>query len=41
MRLLVVGFPMPEPRIDNYNPFNAPSFFDYDAMVVDLLRSRR
>jgi len=35
MRLLVVGFPMPEPRIDNYNPFNAPSFFDYDAMVVD------
>ncbi|MGD9934764.1 MAG: hypothetical protein AB7T37_13750 [Dehalococcoidia bacterium] len=35
MRLLVIGFPMPEPRIDNYNPFNAPSFFDYDALVVD------
>lgn len=35
MRLLVIGFPMPEPRIDNYNPFNAPSFFDYDAVVVD------
>lgn len=35
MRLLVVGFPLPEPRIDNHNPFNAPSFFDYDAVVVD------
>ena len=35
MRLLVIGFPMPEPRIDNYNPLNAPSFFDYDAVLVD------
>jgi hypothetical protein len=35
VRVLVLGFPLPDPRIDNHNPFNAPSFFDYDAMVVD------
>lgn len=35
MSVLVIGFPLPEPRIDNYNPLTAPSFFDYDAVVVD------
>ena len=35
MRLLVIGMPLPNQRIDNYSFFNAPSFFDYDAMVVD------
>lgn len=27
MRVLVIGFPLPDPRIDNYNVFTAPSFF--------------
>jgi hypothetical protein len=35
MRVLVIGFPLPDPQIDNYNFFSAPSFFDYDALVVD------
>jgi hypothetical protein len=35
MRLLVVGMPLPNQRIDNYSFFSAPSFFDYDAMLID------
>src|SRR3990170_3639122 len=35
MRALVIGFPLPDPQIDNYNFLSAPSFFDYDAVVVD------
>src|SRR3989304_2918418 len=35
MRALVIGFPLPDPQIDNYNFLSAPSFFDYDALVVD------
>jgi len=35
MRLLVIGMPLPNQRIDNYSFFNAPSFFDYDAMLVE------
>ena len=35
MRVLVIGFPLPDPQIDNYNFLSAPSFFDYDALVVD------
>ncbi len=35
MRLLVLGFPLPDPQIDNYGFLSAPSFFDYDALVVD------
>ena len=35
MRVLVIGFAMPDPRIDNYQPLNAPAFFDYDALIVD------
>src|SRR3972149_2318500 len=35
MRALVLGFPLPDPQIDNYNFLSAPSFFDYDALVVD------
>jgi hypothetical protein len=35
MRVLVIGFPLPDPQIDNYSFASAPSFFDYDAMVVD------
>ncbi len=35
MRLLVIGFPLPNPQIDNYSFLSAPSFFDYDAVVVE------
>ena len=34
-RILSLGFPMPGPLVDNYNFLSAPSFFDYDAVVVD------
>ena len=34
-RILSLGFPLPGPLVDNYNFINAPSFFDYDALVVD------
>lgn len=37
MQLLVVGMPLPNPRIDNYSFFSAPSFFDYDAILIDPL----
>lgn len=33
-RILSLGVPMPGPLVDNYNIISAPSFFDYDAMVV-------
>lgn len=35
MRLLVIGYALPHPSIDNYQPLTAPSFFDYDAVVID------
>jgi len=35
MQLLVVGMPLPNPRIDNYSFFSAPAFFDYDAILVE------
>ncbi|MGI8552444.1 MAG: hypothetical protein ACR2PL_16895 [Dehalococcoidia bacterium] len=35
MQLLVIGIPLPNPRIDNYSFFSAPSFFDYDAILVE------
>ncbi|MDP9236815.1 MAG: hypothetical protein M3P30_05365 [Chloroflexota bacterium] len=34
-RILSLGFPLPGPQVDNYSFLSAPSFFDYDAMVVD------
>lgn len=34
-RILSLGFPLPGVRVDNYNFLSAPSFFDYDALVVD------
>jgi len=34
-RILSLGFPLPGPLVDNYNFLTAPSFFDYDALVVD------
>jgi hypothetical protein len=35
MRILSLGFPMPGPAVDNYTFVSAPTFFDYDALVVD------
>jgi len=35
-RILSLGFPLPGPLVDNYTFLSAPSFFDYDAIVVDL-----
>ncbi len=34
-RILSIGYPLPGPLVDNYGFLSAPSFFDYDAMVVD------
>lgn len=35
MRILSLGCSLPDSQIDNYDWGSAPSFFDYDAMVVD------
>ena len=35
MRILSLGVPMPGPAVDNHTFANAPTFFDYDAIVVD------
>jgi hypothetical protein len=35
MRLLVIGFPLPNVEIDNYTALTAPSYSDYDAVCVD------
>jgi len=35
MRFLSLGFALPGPRMDNYSFASAPSFFDYDAIIVD------
>ncbi len=35
MRILSLGYGLPDSQIDNHNWANAPAFFDYDAMVVD------
>lgn len=34
-RILSLGFPLPGVQVDNHNFINAPSFFDYDAIVVE------
>ena len=34
MRILSLGFPMPGPPVDNHSFASAPTFFDYDAVVV-------
>jgi len=35
MRVLVLGIPLPHPDFDNYSFLSAPSFFDYEVMVVE------
>ncbi|MCC6381093.1 MAG: hypothetical protein IT304_01215, partial [Dehalococcoidia bacterium] len=35
MRLLAIGFPLPNVNIDNYTALTAPSYFDSDALFID------
>jgi hypothetical protein len=35
MRILSLGYPLPNPQVDNYSFASAPCFFDYDAVVAD------
>lgn len=35
MRILSLGYALPNQAIDNYNVLTAPSYSDYDAMIVD------
>ncbi len=35
MRLLSIGCPLPNPEIDNFTVFTAPSFSDYAVVLVD------
>ena len=35
MRILCIGFPLPNVSFDNYNALTAPSYNDYDAMLID------
>jgi len=35
MRVLAIGYPLPNVDIDNYNVLTAPSYFDYEAMIID------
>src|SRR5579871_700369 len=37
MRMLVIGFPLPSPQIDNFNLLTSPSWFDYDGVVIEPL----
>lgn len=35
MRVLAIGYALPDASIDNYNVFTAPSYADYDALIID------
>ena len=35
MRVLSLGYGLPDSQVDNHNWANAPAFFDYDAVVVE------
>ncbi len=35
MRVLAIGYALPDAAIDNYSVFSAPSYSDYDALVID------
>lgn len=35
MRILSIGFPLPNPSVDNYSALTAPSYNDYDGLFVD------
>ncbi len=36
MRVLSIGHPLPNPAVDNRTIFDAPTLFDYEAIIVDL-----
>jgi hypothetical protein len=35
MNVLTIGFTLPNPAVDNYNVLTAPSYSDYEALVID------
>ncbi len=35
MRVIAIGYPLPNVEIDNYNVLTAPSYTDYDALIID------
>ena len=35
MRIVSVGFPIPDPQADNHSIANAPALFEYDGCVLD------
>ena len=35
MRILAIGYPLPDMAMDNYNVLTAPSYSDYDALIID------
>ena len=35
MRILSIGFPLPNVAIDNYSALTAASYNDYDVLVID------
>lgn len=35
MRVVSLGFSLPDPRVDNHSIANAPALFEYDACVID------
>ena len=39
MRILALGTALPDSSVDNYDWASAPSFFDYDALVVEPAQS--
>ena len=36
MRVLSIGHPLPNPAVDNRTIFDAPTLFDYEAIILDL-----
>jgi hypothetical protein len=35
VRILSIGYPLPNPSVDNYSALTAPSYNDYDGLLVD------
>ncbi|PZC45392.1 MAG: hypothetical protein DK306_001524 [Chloroflexi bacterium] len=35
MQIVSLGFPLPNPQVDNHSLANAPSLFEYDACIID------
>ena len=36
MRVLAIGHALPNPAVDNRSIFDAPTLFDYEAILIDL-----